>query len=91
MGRSVHSKPYKALLALLIAARDDLEMSQAELGARIGRTQSFVSKCERGERRLDFIEVVEFLRAMEIDPSAFVARFVEQAFERPQKKRSVKG
>lgn len=91
MGRSVHSKPYKALLALLIAARDDLEMSQAELGARIGRTQSFVSKCERGERRLDFIEVVEFLRAMEIDPSAFVARFVEQAFERPQKKRSAKG
>ncbi len=82
MGRSVHSQPYKDFLALMIAARDSAGLSQVALAERIGRTQSFVSKYERGERRLDVVEFVQFVRAMELEPSALFARFLER-FEEP--------
>ncbi|WP_159726087.1 helix-turn-helix domain-containing protein [Methylosinus sp. Ce-a6] len=83
MGHSVHSEAYKDLLAVLIAAREEANLTQAELGQRLGATQSFISKCERGERRLDVVEFVEFVRAMNADPSAVFARFIARAFGRP--------
>ncbi len=81
MGRSVHSKPYKDLLALLIAARERVGLTQTELADRIGRTQSFVSKCERGERRLDVVEFVEFVKAMGLDPKVIFTQFLRKAFK----------
>lgn len=51
----------------------DLGISQEELARRIGRTQSFVSKCERGERRIDIIEVRQFCKALGIKFRQFVA------------------
>lgn len=83
MGRSVHSQPYKDFLALMIAARDSAGLSQVALAERIGRTQSFVSKYERGERRLDVVEFVQFVKAMDLDPIVLLARFLERAFEEP--------
>jgi len=82
MGRSVHSTPYKDLLALMIAARERAGLTQTELAERIGQTQSFVSKCERGERRLDVVEFVEFVSAMGLDPSSIFTQFIRQAFGR---------
>jgi transcriptional regulator with XRE-family HTH domain len=43
-------------------------MTQAQLAARLGRPQSFVSKFENGERRLDVIEFLDVARALRIDP-----------------------
>jgi transcriptional regulator with XRE-family HTH domain len=80
MGGSVHSKPYKNLLALMTGARERAGLTQAELAERIGQTQTFVSKCERGERRLDVIELVEFLIAMNIDPRSLLAQFIEMSY-----------
>lgn len=94
MGRSVHSKPYKDFLALMITARESAGLTQSTLAERIGRTQSFVSKYERGERRLDVVEFAEFVKAMDLDPRALFANFVGQAFEDSSKqttKRSVRG
>jgi transcriptional regulator with XRE-family HTH domain len=50
-------------------------MTQAALAARLNRPQSFVSKYERGERRLDVVEFGEVARALGIDPLAFLGRF----------------
>lgn len=86
MGRSVHSKAYKDLLALMITAREEVGLTQTELAERIGQTQSFVSKCERGERRLDVVEFVEFMRAMGLEPDVIFSRFVRQAFRPTTKK-----
>jgi transcriptional regulator with XRE-family HTH domain len=41
------------MIELLVQARKDAGLTQAELGARIGQRQTFVSKVELGERRLD--------------------------------------
>jgi transcriptional regulator with XRE-family HTH domain len=38
-----------------------------ELAALLGRQQSFVSKYERGERRLDFVEFLEIADALQAD------------------------
>lgn len=48
-------------------------LNQTELGERLaGETQTFVSKCERGERRLDMIDTLDFLAAMNTSPTAFL-------------------
>lgn len=78
MGRSVHTPAYKALLETLIAAREEAGLTQVELAARLGTTQSFISKCERGERRLDVVEFVEFVRAMDRSPSDDFQTFLEK-------------
>lgn len=61
-------KAYKRLRELLVAARRDANLTQVELSLRLKRPQSFVSKYERGERRLDVIEFGEVARALGIDP-----------------------
>ncbi|MEW6368373.1 MAG: helix-turn-helix transcriptional regulator [Acidobacteriota bacterium] len=38
------------------------------MAARLGRPQSYVSKYELGERRLDVIEFVELIRTLDCDP-----------------------
>jgi transcriptional regulator with XRE-family HTH domain len=58
-----------------IEARKSANLTQVGLADRLGRPQSFVSKYERGERRLDVIEFCEVCRALEIDPVAFMQRF----------------
>ncbi len=51
----------------MIQARKDAGITQAELGQRIGQRQTFISKVELGERRIDVAEFVELCSALEID------------------------
>jgi transcriptional regulator with XRE-family HTH domain len=61
--KSLYSGRYRKLLSLLIEARKSGGLSQRTVADRLGRPQSFVSKYENGERRLD---VIEFLRLSEV-------------------------
>jgi transcriptional regulator with XRE-family HTH domain len=65
--KSLFTPAYGRLRAWLISARHARSITQSELAARLGRPQSFVSKYERGERRLDFVEVLEITRALDAD------------------------
>lgn len=47
-------------------------MSQEEVAQRLGKTQSFIGKCERGERRLDVIELQAFCHAFGMTLADFV-------------------
>ena len=67
MDKSIHSEAYLEFLAYLRATRTKLGITQTELAVRLGTTQSFISKCERGERRLDLIEARLFCEALEVD------------------------
>ncbi|WP_321145051.1 helix-turn-helix domain-containing protein [Pseudomonas extremaustralis] len=66
--KSIHSAPYIHLLELLIERRNAAGLTQSQVADRLGRPQSFVSKFERGERRLDVIEFLEVCRHLETDP-----------------------
>ncbi|HUN80509.1 MAG TPA: helix-turn-helix transcriptional regulator [Phycisphaerae bacterium] len=50
MEKSVFSKDYRVFLRHLREARENAGLTQEQLADRLGQTQSFVSKCERGEQ-----------------------------------------
>lgn len=56
------------MINLLVQARKDAGLTQVELGKRLGQRQTFVSKFELGERRLDVAEFMEICRAIGADP-----------------------
>jgi transcriptional regulator with XRE-family HTH domain len=66
--KSAFSRRQKQFQEALADARERAGMTQAQLAARLGRPQSFVSKFENGERRLDVIEFLDVARALRIDP-----------------------
>ena len=72
MEKSLFSKGYRTFLRHLRAAREEAELTQGELAVRLRKTQSFVSKCERGERRIDVIELRTFCKAMQISFVDFI-------------------
>jgi transcriptional regulator with XRE-family HTH domain len=68
MVESVYTMQYRRFREILIKARKKQDLSQAALAERLGRLQTFVSKYERGERRLDIIEFLEVAAALRLDP-----------------------
>ncbi len=68
MVESVHTTQYQRFREILVEARKKQELSQAALAERLGRLQTFVSKYERGERRLDVIEFLDVAAALGLDP-----------------------
>ena len=74
MQKSIHSREYRVFCELLREARERGGLTQEELAARLGESQTFVSKCERGERRLDLVETWRFCEAMGASFRGFAVR-----------------
>ena len=74
------AQPYEILAQQLSRARTEVGMTQVQLAAQLGISQSTVSKVERGVQRLDLVELREWLVAIG-GPSlrSFVADFDERA------------
>lgn len=68
MPPSRHTARYKRFQAALKEARKAAGLTQAQVGKRLGRPQSYVNKYESGERRLDVIEFLDVTRAIDLDP-----------------------
>ena len=68
----VPKNKYERLRVLLVEAREEAGLTQVELGKRLRRPQAFVSKIERGLRRVDVLEFLEIARAIGFDPVAFI-------------------
>ncbi len=62
------------LQGLLRQIRVDAEVTQAELGSRLGVPQSVVSKYESGERRLDILELRQVCDALGLSLGDFAKR-----------------
>lgn len=60
MSKTVHTEKYKDFLERLCRARKEKSLSQVEVAKALGKHQSYVAKCESGERRVDIIELLEF-------------------------------
>lgn len=73
MARSLHTSDYDYFRSLLIAARERSGLTQAQVALKIRRPQSFVSKYEIGERRLDVVEFIEVCIALGVSPQSIVA------------------
>ena len=75
---SIHTREYGRFRALLIDARKKAGLSQAELAKRLAKPQSFVSKFERGERRLDVIEFRAVAQALGLDALRVLRRLYRE-------------
>ncbi|MBV62801.1 MAG: transcriptional regulator [Nevskiales bacterium] len=65
---SLRSPEYQEFVSRLIDARKKSGITQAELAEQLGKPQSFVSKYERLERRLDVVEYVRIASQLGIEP-----------------------
>ena len=65
----------KALLDLLRQIRRTAGLRQVELAQRLGKPQSYVSKYESGERRLDLLDLEQVCQAVGITLVSFTKRF----------------
>ena len=72
MPRSRRSPRHQVLQSLLTEGRVAAGLTQVDLAARLQRPQSFVSKYEGGERRLDVVEFVEVTQAIGCDPAGII-------------------
>jgi transcriptional regulator with XRE-family HTH domain len=81
MKKSIHSASYRVLLDLLVSAREARGVTQVELAKRLQMTQSAISKVERGERRLDVVELHAWCQALEL-PFVTMARQLDAKLRR---------
>ena len=65
------------LAALLRQVRLDANLTQSQVADKIGQTQSYVSKYENGEQRLDLIELEAVCKAVGVSLTDFVERYLE--------------
>ena len=66
----------RILRDLIRAMRLEAGLRQQDVADRLGQPQSYVSKCESGERRVDIVELAAICHACDSDLSTFVDRFV---------------
>jgi transcriptional regulator with XRE-family HTH domain len=78
MGKSHPQEGRDALLALLRQIRVDAKLRQVDLAERLGQPQSFVSKYESGERRLDILELRSLCKAAGITLEQFATKLEQR-------------
>jgi len=71
--KSIHLSAHKILQERLVEARNAAGLTQEELAGMLGRPQSFVSKVESGDRRLDVVEYVQWTHCVGIDPGTIIS------------------
>lgn len=79
MDKTIYSATYVRFLHLLRQFREQAGLTQVELAQRLHTTQSFISKCERGDRRIDVVELQAFCAALGISLIQFVETLEAQA------------
>ena len=74
MKKALYQRSYAAFTELLKEERRSAGLTQAALAKKLRRPQSYVSKYERGDRRLDVIEFLEIARAVGFDPGEILSK-----------------
>lgn len=77
---SIHDPRYKALIKELIAIRELKDVTQVELATSLRKPQSYVSKIENLDRRIDVIELQDWLNALDTS----ILSFFEKNFKNSQ-------
>ena len=68
MVRTLDSPRHEALRAFLVERRKIAGLRQVDLAKRLGRTQSYVSNVEIGQKRIALVELIEWAEAIGFDP-----------------------
>jgi len=72
MSKSIYSKEYKKTIEKLKRARIEVGLKQEEVAEKLKKPQSYISKIERGERRIDIAELQDFAKIYKKEINYFV-------------------
>ncbi|AMV41746.1 helix-turn-helix domain-containing protein [Paraburkholderia caribensis] len=78
MSHPIHDPRNQRIAALLTSIRKERGLLQEDVATRLERPQSFVSKYESGIRRLDIVELLNILGALEADPHDFIDQILAE-------------
>lgn len=76
--KTIYSTEQAVSVQLLRRMREDAGLTQRQLAEKLGVPQSFISKCERGERRVDIVELRAICIALGTTLSDFVELFEKE-------------
>lgn len=74
--KSQHARAYRRVPPFLRALREEVGLTQRELGKRLKKPQSWVHNCETANRRVDVTEFIEWVRACRVEPEEALARLL---------------
>ncbi len=72
MSKSIYSKEYKNTIEKLKKARIEIGLKQEEVATKLKKPQSYISKIERGERRIDIVELQNLAKIYEKEINYFI-------------------
>ena len=73
MNKAIYSQDHKNLVKKLKQARIDAGLDQKEAAKLLGKTQSYVSKIESGQRRVDVVQLKSFAKIYKKNPEFFIS------------------
>ncbi len=73
MSKSIYSKDYRNTLEKLKKARINAGLKQEDIALKLKKPQSYISKIERGERRIDIAELKELAKVLKKDINYFLS------------------
>lgn len=82
MEKSIYTREYAAVLRLLREAREQAGITQVELAKKLRQSQSYVSKVERGDRRLDIVQLRTICQVLGLTLAEFVQRLERELAKR---------
>lgn len=72
--KHLRSAKHRALIAVLVTARNAAGLTQRQLAAKLKRSNSFVWKLEAGERQLNVLEFIEIARVLGVEAATLMAK-----------------
>ena len=78
ISKTLNSAEHKAFCALLVETREKAGLTQWQLAGKLLKSQSFVSKYEAGERRIDLIEFVTIAHALGADAVSLLRSLIRR-------------
>jgi len=75
MRKSLSQPKQESFLSLLLEMREEAGLRQLDVATRLNQPQSFVSKYESGERRLDLLELEQVCNACDTELVEFIRRY----------------
>lgn len=82
MPKTVFTGAHQHIVDVLVEARRQSGLTQAQLAAKVGKDQTYISLIERSQRRVDVLEFVALARAMGVDPDTLFANVVKRLSNR---------
>lgn len=83
MTRSAFSPDYREVTNMLVALRKRAGLTQRELAAKLNRELSFISRIEKGQRRVDLLEFAWLCRACGFDAKEEAVKIFEKIEKAP--------